>query len=367
MVEELTFGKNGSKFVIKQNIHLDDLVEGKPIERKYEIVLYNTLAPLNTTVWVSSEGIVSTDEGVLESDSYSWIRDRDFYGIASLYGWLTEIDDWRVLLRIKDEKFLKRYKTKLEGIYLRAESAKIKRRFQKAGFQKGCQLLIDDMLDLLFGSYQYISRFISMKNAYLREQAKDQIRRLVEKERKQLESEIESLSSESNETYAEKLRESLHLLELFSNSFGETPEFFYLWNTYKIDSKYRKAARSIIGSILARDVMIGGINVKVEKKCRVSKKEIARQVREALYRKGYFLEHALTVDLRRIVKEKREVIRFEKLRKDSHYLRDSQIPFYVLDKNSGIRVYGILDMDTESLSITKGQYFDTKEKVVHKI
>ncbi|MBW2966707.1 hypothetical protein KY342_06410 [Candidatus Woesearchaeota archaeon] len=378
MVEELTFGKKGSKFVIKQNIHLDDLLEGKPIERKYELVLYNTVAPLNRIVRVSSEGIVSTDEGVLESDSHSRIMDRDFYRIAPLYGWLTEIDDWRVLLGIADKKFLKKYKAKLKGIWLRYESTRIKRDFQKAGFQKGCQLLIDDMLNLLFGSYQYISRFISMEDANLREQAKDQIRGLVETEKKQLESETKSLSSmyksaeidrEICDRKGQQLKESLHLLELFSNSFfSEDLKFFHLWNTYKIDSEYRKATRSVIGSIITRrDVMVRGINVKVGKKCRLSKKEIARQVIEALYGKGYFLEHALTVDLRRMVKEKREVIRFEKLRKDSYYFRDSRIPFYVLDKNSGIRVYGILDMDTESLSITEGQYFNTKEKVTHKI
>lgn len=392
MAEELTFDKEGSKFVIKQNIPLDTLIEGEPIEREYEVILYNAVVPiykfpeLEFDSWIRNptlsivrlmpefpkrdsrtkdllEALIGGGGGALIG---SFLGDRPGAVIGAVLGGLAakevpKAHDWAL------REWQKIYGTKkveiIKGANLRSNSAGI--------------VPIDDKITLFFGIYHYTNRFTTPEDRELNVKAINQIKELIESERKAVQSQINILfiknkSKEINEesSYFMEFKELSDLLGLFRDFrsvFGEDQNLIYLHNKIEIDSDYRKATKS---KFVKSDAEIGDIGIKTRRGCSMPKEGITEQVRRALYKRTFFLENILTVDLEEIINRKKEEIarKFATVTEGIDYLKeDFPIPFYVLDKKEGIRLYGVLNINTQNLNITGGRYFNNKERTIYQI
>lgn len=390
MREELTFDKEGSKFVIKQNIPLDILIEGEPIEKEYEVILYNAVVPiyefpeLGFDSWIRNptSGIVRLMPEFPKRDSRtkdllevligggggaligSFLGDTPEAVIGAVLGGLAAKEipkayDWAL------RGWEKRYGTKkveiIRGTNLRSNSAGI--------------VPIDDKITLFFGIYHYTNRFTTLEDRELNIEAVNQIKELIEKERRITQLRIDTLLSKSKYKKIDqenlyfngssKLKSILELLEEANVVFDTYKNLIYLCNKIEIDSDFRKATKS---KFAKSDVEIGDIGIKTRKGYNKPKEELKEQVKKALYKREFFLENILTVDLEEIINKKREEIARKFGTEGEDYLKENfPIPFYVLDKKSGIRLYGVLNVNTQSPNITEGYYFNNRDRAIHQI
>lgn len=385
VLEELTFGKEGSKFVIKQNIPIDALLEGKTIESEYGIILYNAVVPLNKfpelgfDSWIRnpSVGVVRlTPEFpkrniALLKDSIDVVVGGgggaalgyligDFPGAvtgAIVGGGCSKIiTRWDEINKYLYKKYQKKYGTKrleiIKGTNLKSDSRGI--------------IPIDDDIILFFGVCHYINRFTSAKERELNIDAVNQIKELLENEIKAVQSQISKIGNvDTSSKEFNELHDINGLLEVFYSVF-DCQDLIFLYNKIELNSDYKKAVKSKFAS----NAMVGDISIKTGKGHNRVKDELVEQVRKAMYKKEFFLENILTIDLEDIIIRKREEIarKFGISLDGRIYLKeDFSIPFYILNKKNGVRFYGYLDANTQEVSITKGRYFNNKEKTIHQI
>lgn len=426
MIEELTFGKKDSKFVIKQLIPLDALVKGKkPIKREYEIILYNVVAPishfpeLGFDSWIRDktlEGIVELKSEILERDlgvrdlsnllggtigaGIGYFVGKDLYGAVSgaFLGGVLALEAQKVYdlfsRKCKERRIIKRTGV-VKGTNLRLYSDGV--------------IPIDNMAILFFGLHRYSNKFTVLEeDRELNLQEVKKARELINQERKAIQTKIEALfaktrSREIAERHLEykRLEEYAGIIERFKMNLEGSKEQIRLLNKIEINSNYRgnpgmRAVRyyeiicnliekmvncynrpkieiqrfvetALLG-ITKRFTHIGNIGVKIERGCKRPLEEIRNEIRDALYDKNYFLENALVLDLKEIVHQKRSKID-DKYKSEAerllHLTEIQTIPFCVLDKKSGVRTYGFVEVDIQSLSIAGGLYFD--KGIVYKI
>jgi len=393
MIEELTFGKDDLKFVIKQNIPLDALIEGEPVEREYEIILYNTVASVSHFPRLGF---------------YSAIRDKSLKRIAKLISEFPErnsttkdflevligggggvtigyvVGDFPgALIGTVSGGFAAKYVPRLYDFILK--EYQIKYGTKKVELIKGTDLMedskgaisIDDKVTLYFGLCYYTQRFTTKKDKKLNKEIRERITSLIETERTAIQAQVDALfaknnSKEINEesSYFKEFAELSDLLEAYNDFlsvFDQSQDSIRLYNKIQIDSDYRTAAKR--SRIVRTGINIGNIQVKIERKCKKSKEEIKTQVRNALYNKDYFLEIALILDLREIMNEKKDDVINElgnAPERTNYSEKDFSIPFSLFDRASGIRTYGILNMDVQSSTITEGHYFNAAGKFTDK-
>ncbi|MBW2966461.1 hypothetical protein KY342_05140 [Candidatus Woesearchaeota archaeon] len=133
----------------------------------------------------------------------------------------------------------------------------------------------------------------------------------------------------------------------------------------------REGQKAIPGFIenYMRYTRVGHIGVYVKRRYKAPLGTLRKELKKKLGDKGYFLENTLTMDLLSIIRKEKKDIEdnysgAELLR---HYTERPAIPFCVLDKKSGARIYGFLKVDAQNLNIAEVHYFNTQGEVIHQI
>jgi len=392
MVNELVFGKDESKFVIKQNIPLDELIDGEPIKREYEVIVYNALVPVSDFP---------------ELEFVSRIIDQDMNRVVRLFPELMEkYSRIKVLLRVLGGMGGSALGAAIGGIIGAAigggagvsageEGPKlydqISKQLKKINEVKRTEIIkgvklrsysdgvipIDDWDILIFGLYKYTNRLTQSQDEALNRRAIEEIMGLIKTEMEEIHAKTEPLSAqyESGELREgspnfreyEQLRELFGILKGFEVVFNEDEGLIYLHNKIEINSDYKPPSKL---RIIKKGLNVGNIQVITGRKSRKSKEGIYTQVISGLYGRDYFLESALTLDLKDVMSKKRDDL--------SDQLGDSKagvdssdgtfpLHFYVLDKIDNIRIYGVLDLNIQNNEITRLRYFDNLERVVYEI
>jgi hypothetical protein len=390
MVEELEFRINNSRFVVKQNIPLDSLVEGVPIGKEYEIILYNPHVPiynfpkLGFNSWICGGDSAGVVELVPEFPEKRPVAKTILEGVGATggsglgaiigkgaegavagaaLGWLAA----KIIPQICDyvsSIFEKHFGVKkvevIKGSNLRMNS--------------GGDINIDDALTLFFGVYHYTNRFTTPEDIEANREAAEQIKHEIQSQIGAVMTRLGDLFAknkswefEEGDPYYEEytaLRRAEGFLNACLSVFGNQEGIIYLHNKIQIESDYRKAAEA---RRTRGHTNVGDICIQIGRGYKKSRECVKEEIKSALHGRDLFLENSLSIDLMEIARRKRDkdAKRYSKSGSGGERLKQTfQLPFSVQDKTKGTCIYGALDIDTQSLCITSGNYFDSAGRIV---
>lgn len=356
MIEELTFGKNGTEFVISQNISLDNLIEGKPVEREYELVLFNTgtqikeFPEIRFNPWIIGEkkGGIAALRPEVYSES---IQTKDFlevmmavtgsafgYSIGDLTGAIFGV----LFGGAVSKQISKKYKSWFDHL-AKDKEARIVETIKglNLNYVSRGLLNLDDNLMLHFGVCKYFNKILGADKS--RSEIIESGREILDL----IEDEIKYIQNNGNLSSQQDVGFLLGVLRIFYLAFHAEDEQVFLHNKIKIESKFSQINRS---GWFDRGCYLGSIYLEPLKGYKPSKDDLKKQTRNALQNKNYFLENSFVINLRNIVSNRNE---------SSNLPFGSLIlPFYLWEKETHLRTYGFLQINEKNSEIESVEYIN---------
>lgn len=353
MIEELTFGKNGTEFVISQNISLDDLIEGKPIERAYELILYNPVSLMSDLPEIYFESCIRMHEGgdVVSltteiAEINSGAEEAITFALGGLGAAVGSIGGvWPALfgsvLGSASGYLLNKRLSSILGYFKVFKGKSTTERIIGTHFDSDTEGLIpiNDKVRLCFGTYRFDQRLVrSDKNDAAVEMAVKRIRNIVESKLKE----------------SEKFDELIYYSDILA-ALGLQRSYIKIQNVIEIKSGKR---RTRLYDFVGNEFFMGNLVVDIPKHCPLAKIEAEQQVRNAFYEKSYFFENSVKIHIDDFLNDKKTVKKIKLLQSSrNHGDLAFALPFSLGD-GEDIELLGIITLESKSNLILGGYYIN---------